>query len=204
MNPFFLSFSGRYVLASMVVLCLLLVTLVPGSLAAGPKSKAKISDGLVMNGDDNLLLYFRLLDGLTPQVEEGVNNGIPLTFTFLVELHHHTLRGLQSIASMSFDYQLRFDTLKEEYLFTSTRRPDQLIMVRSLAEASELMTWVHDLPLIPLSSLQPGHRYTVKVMAKFARKGLPPRFQNVLGFVSMWDFSTDWHYISFTMPGESS
>lgn len=170
---------------------------------AAPVSSAHIGDALVMNGDEDLLLYFRLLDGLTPQMEEGVKNGIPLTFSFQVELHHHTVKGLQPVANISFTNRLQFDTLKEEYQFVTSRHPEQTVTVKTLAEAGQLMCWVHDLSLFPLRALQARERYTVKIMASFDRRGLPARFQNVLGFVSLWDFSTDWHYISFTMPPEA-
>ena len=194
-----LSHLWHRVLLSFLVCCCLCQLSSPSHAALG--KQAFIGDGLVMNGDEQLLCYFRLFAAFNDEMVDGVESGIPLAFSFQLELHHHSPQGLVAIASHSFFHELNYNTLKQEYRFSSSRLADQVKTVTSLAEAQAMMTWVHDLPLIPLASLQPGQRYTVKVMASLARDRLPSRFQNVLGFVKSWDFSTDWHHITFTMPG---
>lgn len=185
-------------LGLLVCLLSLLFFLVRPVAAAGPP--AEIVDGLVMNSERELLLYFRLGDAMTPAMKEGVNNGITLAIIYQVELLHHASTGLESLANITFSRTLLFDTLKEEYRVTSTRQGEGAEVAATLAAAQRHLTWVHDLPLIALSGLAAGDRYLVKVMARLDRKGLPVRFQNVIGFVKTWDFTTDWYHITFAVP----
>jgi hypothetical protein len=59
------------------------------------------------------------------------------------------------------------------------------------------MTEIHSLKIIPLSELEKGRQYQLRVKAEFSKKTLPFYLHYVLFFVSLWDFETDWYALDF-------
>ena len=58
---------------------------------SGPRpawsKQAQISDIIVTNNQEYLLVYFYTKGCFTPDMNKAIQNGIPTTFTFLIELY---------------------------------------------------------------------------------------------------------------------
>ena len=131
-------------------------------------------------------------------MEEGIKNGIPVSFTFYVELLRNRKGWLnQEVVSLEFDHTLSFDTLKEEYSVVLLENPDQVIRTQSFGEAQDKMSRINGLAVSSLSSLQPDGEYRLRVKAKLAEKKLPLYFHYVIPFWGLWDFETDWYSVEF-------
>jgi hypothetical protein len=153
---------------------------------------------VVTNSSSDVLLYGKVVNGFTSEMEAALQNGIPVTFTFMVELY--TVRRTWpdwQITALTFDHTLSYDSLKEEYRVELQEKGGRTLATRSLAEAQELMTQVNGLRVIPLTQLKPDENYLLKIKAKLARKTLPLNVHALIPFWRLWDFETDWHHVIF-------
>ena len=69
--------------------------------------------------------------------------------------------------------------------------------VVSLQEAMRIMSEINGYRLLPLSRLQPGADYNLRVKALLAKKELPFKMHYLIPFYSLWGFETDWYTLSF-------
>jgi hypothetical protein len=169
------------------------------------KESARIEDIVLMNSDHDLLLYFTLRDAFTDEMAKGIENGIPVTFSFFIELYQLYAGGPErKIASQAFDHTLNYDPLKQEYLVEMEERKVSVITFKSFAEAKAAMTDIHDLQLAELALLETDGRYMVKVKAKLAKKALPMNFQYIIPFWQLWKFETEWYSLAFTYGNTGS
>ena len=158
----------------------------------------EIRDFIVTNSSTDLLLFFTISNAFTPEIEEGIHNGIPVTFTFFVELSAIRKGWVdREEVSLSFDHSLAYDTLKEEYHITSSANSMQLYITKSLNEAKSLMAEVNGFRVYPLPRLVADAEYSLRVKARLAKKTLPLFFNYLVPFGSFWDFDTDWYETEF-------
>jgi len=167
----------------------------PGSIAA---KEASINDLFVTNSDAELLLYMTVRDCFTEEMETGLHNGIPATFTFLIDLYQ-TKKAWpdRKIVSHVFNRTLAFDNLKEEYTIISSTNNNNAT-TQSLDQAKILMSQITDFSVINLQRLEAGATYSLRVKVKLAKKTLPLYFHYLIPFSSLWDFETDWHIVQFS------
>jgi len=187
----------RYHLLLCWVLLLQALLYIPASVSG--KESARIADMVLMNSEHELLLYFTLQNVFTEEMEKGIQNGIPVTFSYFIELHRLADGGLEkNIASKAFDHTLNYDPLKQEYKVEMEERKVSPFTFKSFADAKTAMTDIHDLQLAGLALLESNGRYMVKVKAKLAKKTLPMNFQYIIPFWQLWKFETNWYTLSFT------
>ncbi|HEX9716308.1 MAG TPA: DUF4390 domain-containing protein [Desulfurivibrionaceae bacterium] len=159
---------------------------------------ATIEELIVTNSSTDLLLFLTVNDAFTRQMEEGIKNGIPVTFNFYVKLERKRKAWLnQELVSLQFDHTLSYDTLKEEYSIVRSELTGQTFRTKSLAEAKKAMAQLNGPPIAPLKALLPEAGYLLKVKAKLAEKTLPLYFHYVIPFWSLWDFETAWYNVEF-------
>jgi hypothetical protein len=158
---------------------------------------ATIEELIVTNSSTDLLLFLTVNDAFTKQMEEGIKNGIPVTFNFYVKLERKRTWLNQGLVSLQFDHTLSYDTLKEEYSIVRSELIGQTFRTKSLVEAKKAMAQLNGPPIAPLKALLPEAGYLLKVKAKLAEKTLPLYFHYVIPFWSLWDFETAWYTVEF-------
>ncbi|MBU0674924.1 MAG: DUF4390 domain-containing protein [Proteobacteria bacterium] len=160
--------------------------------------KAEVTDLVVNNTKQDLVLYFSLDHAFRPEMEEGIDNGIPATFTFYVTLNEVVNEGggRRAIASLTFDHTLSFDSLKQEYRVKCSER-QKTIAAPSRLEGKKLMNRVDGVRIASLGILRPGQVYVVDVKARLERKTLPLFFHYLIPFWQLLDFDTDWNHVTF-------
>ena len=158
---------------------------------------ATIEELIVTNSSTDLLLFLTVNNAFTKQMEEGIKNGIPVTFNFYVKLERKRTWMNQELVSLNFDHSLSYDTLKEEYSIVRSELAGQTFRTKSLTEAKKAMAQLNGLPVSPLKGLIPEAGYLLRVKAKLAEKTLPLYFHYVIPFWSLWDFETEWHTVEF-------
>ncbi len=159
---------------------------------------ATIEELIVTNSSTDLLLFLTVNNAFTKQMEEGIKNGIPVTFNFYVKLERKRNTWMnQQLVSLQFDHTLSYDTLKEEYSIVRSETSGQTFRTKSLAEAKKAMAQLNGPPVAPLKSLLPDAGYLLRVKAKLAEKTLPLYFHYVIPFLSLWDFETEWYTVEF-------
>ncbi|RJX33083.1 MAG: DUF4390 domain-containing protein [Desulfurivibrio sp.] len=190
---------------NLLLLCLLLQALLFAPALAGGKEAARIGEMVLMNSEQELLVYFSLENAFTAEMEKGIENGIPVTFSYFIELYQLSAGETEKkIAGKAFDHTLKYDPLKQEYTVDMEERKVSPITFKSFGEAKTAMTDIHDLPLAGLAMLESEGRYLVQVKAKLAKKTLPMNFQYIIPFWQLWKFETDWHPLPFTYGNSGS
>lgn len=157
-----------------------------------------IADILITTSQSHLLLFCTIKNSFTPEMIEGVQNGIPVTFTFHIELEQVNNKWFdKTITEMELNHTLTFDSLKEEYLIQQSEKPTTQIKTDDLVKAMEVMSELNGIKIIPRDKLIPDEPYAIHVQAKLAEKTLPLHLHNIIPFISLWDFETDLRTIEF-------
>jgi hypothetical protein len=160
---------------------------------------AVITELTAATSDSHLLLFGTLRNSFTEEMLESLHSGIPIRFSFFVELHEFTKSMADRIvASRTFAHTLTYDILKETYRIELEETPRRNQSFTSLIEAQKMLNDLNGVRVIELSKLSPEATYTLRVKAELFNKTLPLSLQHIVPFVSWWDVETDWHTLSFT------
>jgi len=177
--------------------CVVCISLLVSSLAWGQDTR--ITDVIVTNTRDDLILYFRVEGCFTEELEEAMMAGIPTTFTFLAALNR--VRDFwtdKALASVEVRHTVKFNNLKNEFAITRSEGDGREIIVSSLEEAKRIMAEVENLKIAKLSILEKDDRYQVRIKAELNRITLPFYLHHVFRFfLFLWDFETDWYATDF-------
>ncbi len=184
----------RLALAAVIVFFILLA-------GRGARAQeATIEDLAVTNSRRDLLLYFTLAHGFTPELANGIQNGMPATFNFEIRLVPTSGKdkGGEGL-SRTFSHTLTYDTLKEEYRVQRSEQAEAVVTLTDLEEGKRLMSEINGLRITPLNALDGGGEYVLRVRASLAKNALPPTVQRLLPFWEAWDVETGWHTITFRL-----
>ena len=179
---------------SLLLFCLLWSS--PSLLQA---DEATLSDIIVTNTQDDLLVFFNIQGSFTREMEEAILNGIPATFTIIIRLYRtRTIWFDASISSIRLQHTIKYDSLKNEFRVTRSADPENELVTKDFEVAKKAMTEIRNIEVIPLEELEPGARYQLRVKAELEKVKLPLYLHYVLFFVTLWDFETDWYTVDFT------
>jgi len=159
---------------------------------------ARLTNITVSNTRDDLLLYLNVEGAFREEMKKAILSGVPATFSFFASLkrvENFWFDG--TIADIEVTHTIKYDNLKKEFSIHRFWEGDDHKVTKSFAQAQQLMTEIHSLKIIPLSRLEKGRQYQLRVKAEFSKKTLPFYLHYVLFFVSLWDFETDWYAIDF-------
>jgi Domain of unknown function (DUF4390) len=160
--------------------------------------QAQISDIIVTNNQDYLLVYFYTKGCFTPDMNKAILNGIPTTFTFLIELYKpRSLWPNKRLIALKLHHTIKYDSLREEFSVTLSERGNQTFVVKDFSKAQEMMADVSNVQLILLQTLEKNNQYQLRIKAELNKVRLPLYLHYLLFFVSLWDFETDWYVVDF-------
>lgn len=160
--------------------------------------EARLTDIIVTNTRDDLLLYLKVEGAFREKMKTAIHSGIPTTFAFFVDLNR--VRGFwpdKRIASLRETHSITYDTLKKEYTIDRSWDNAGSVNTQSFVEAQRLMTEIDSLKIVPLQQLVKGSQYQIRTKAELSKLKLPFYLHHVLFFLSLWDFRTDWYTIDF-------
>jgi hypothetical protein len=159
---------------------------------------ATLTDIIVTNTRDDLLVYLSVEGAFTQKMEDAVKRGVPASFSFFVNLYR--TRGMwfdKKMADLTLTHTVKYNSLKKEYAVSRSWDSNSPVIVQSLDAAKTLMTEIDSLKVIPLGRLEKGKQYQIQAKAKLRRVTLPYYLHYVLFFLSFWDFETDWYTVDF-------
>lgn len=158
----------------------------------------KITDILVTNNSENVLLYARLVNGFKPEMEMAILAGIPAVFTLQLEVHQErSLVWDKTIASHEIKRTMKYDNLKKTFsIYTNGNQ--QPVIFSDFESAQKAMTDFNGIIAVPLSSLTKGKNYYMLIKVKMDKVRLPLHMEYVFFFVSFWDFETAWNRQNFS------
>lgn len=183
---------------SLIVLVIMIFSTVAGAQVA-PEKKATINELTATTSETHLIVFGTLENSFTSEMIELLHSGIPLRFSFYVELYKTTENWRDElIIANNFQHIMTFDTLKENYKVTLEEDNNKVLSFRSLFEAQKEINEINGVKVVELKEILPNNRYKLKMKAELYRKTLPLSLHNILPFLSWWDIETDWHTLTFT------
>jgi glycerophosphoryl diester phosphodiesterase len=185
--------SGQRV-TGLLVLVILLLSVYGVAMA----KDATLTNIIVTNTRDDLLVYLSVEGAFTQKMEDAVKNGVPASFTFFVNLYRTRSMWLdKKLADLTITHTIKYNSLKKEYAVSRSWDSNSPVILQSFDAAKKLMTEIDSLKVIPLGMLERGKQYQIQAKAKLSRVTLPYYLHYVLFFLSLWDFETDWYTIDF-------
>ncbi len=175
------------------------LSLIPLSVVPVNAGEAFLTDIDVSISNGHLVLHFTVADCFTEDMKKAIDSGITTTFNFYVRVYE--VRDLwwdKQIADMTVNHDVQYDNLKKVYMVRLFERDDKPIFIRDFNEVKKQMSEITGLKVAELKDLQAGRPYQVCLMAELDKIRLPFYLHNVLFFLSLWDFETDWISVGFT------
>jgi hypothetical protein len=182
----------RYLLPVFFFFLLANFSLVRGSYG----QEAVITDFTVTNSETDLLLYMTVKDWMTAEMEAAIQNGIPITFAFYIDLFANRSKWPdKKIREFEFNHIMEYDSLKKEYTILRHENGDSKVTA-SFEEAKKIISEINGFKVLELNELDPQTSYTLRAKAKMARKTMPLYFHYLIPFSSPWAFETKWHKLN--------
>jgi hypothetical protein len=154
---------------------------------------AGIRDLFVSNNANHVLVYARLTNCFTKDIEEAILAGVPTTFTILLDLYQERSYWMDKrIVRTTISHTIKYDNVKKLFLVSingekeATAFPDFEVAKRAMAD-------LNGVPIAQLTTLRRNDYYYVQIKAKLDKVRLPLHLEYVFFFVSLWDFETEWY-----------
>ena len=181
-----------------LIICLIAISFTDHSPAAQTQQKATFKELTATTSETHLLLFGTLQYTFSSEMVETLHSGIPLRFSFFVELNKIAENWPEEqVITRNFQHVLTYDTLKETYRITLEEDNNRIVSFKSLEEGQKVLNEINGARIVELSQLIPDNRYKLKIRAELYQKTLPLSLHNVLPFLSWWDIETDWHSLEF-------
>ncbi|MBS0014668.1 MAG: DUF4390 domain-containing protein [Desulfobacterales bacterium] len=182
------------------LLILLAVVLIPAMVPAGAAAqKARLTDMVVSNTRDDLLLFVTVKGAFTEQMKQAVLNGIPTSFSFIVRLEKSNVFVLPNtlVAEKKVTHTIKYESLKKQFVVRRSWEENRTLTTDSFEKARQWMSEIKSLRIAAIDRLQEGKKYRIRAKARLDTVELPFYLNYVFFFVSLWDFETNWHSIEF-------
>jgi len=160
--------------------------------------EARLSNIIVTNTRDDLLVYLNVEGAFRDKMEKAILSGVPATFSFFITLYR--VRNLwldKEIADLKVTHTIKYNNLKKEFIVKRSWESDKTRVTQSFEEAHKLMADVDSLKIVSLDRLEKGKVYQIRAKAELSKLTLPFYLHYILFFVQLWDFETDWYTIDF-------
>ena len=152
----------------------------------------KMTDILITNNTENVLLYARLVNGFKPEMESAILAGVPTIFTMQLEVYQsRSLVWDKKITSHEIKRTIKYDNLKKTFsIYTNGNK--QPVVFSDFESAQKAMADFNGIIAVPLASLVKGNNYYLLMKIKMDKMRLPLHLEYLFFFVSYWDFETAW------------
>lgn len=179
-------------------LCGFLLLIQPCAPFAANAAAPEIKDIIVTTSDVDLLLFATVNNGFTQEMLDGVKTGVPVVFTYQLELVKTGGNWLDtSLIESAVTHTLTFDPNQQEYRIAFSDQDNKVITTKDVEQAKQLMAELNGVRVIPLAQLIPDAPYAIHFKVTLKKGALPLGMHRILPFSSLWDFETDWRTIEF-------
>ena len=153
------------------VICIFVLGLVALSFNGIALAKnAKLTNIIVTNTRDDLLIYLSVEDAFTQKMEETINRGVPVSFSFFVNLYRTRTMWLdKEMADLTITHTIKYNSLKKEYAVSRSWDSNSPVIVQSFDSAKKLMSEIDSLKVVPLEFLEKGKQYQIQAKANATR-----------------------------------
>jgi Domain of unknown function (DUF4390) len=165
--------------------------------AQGRAVQPRIADILISNNSENLFLYARCVDCFKTEMESAILAGVPTVFTLQLDVcQERLLIWNKTIISKEIKRTIKYDNLKKTFSIYTNDNLDAVVFP-DFESAQKAMADFNGIIASPLSALDKGNQYYLKMRVKIDKVRLPLYMEYVFFFVSFWDFETAWYKKGF-------
>jgi hypothetical protein len=151
----------------------------------------------VTNDATHVLVYARVTNCFTKDMEAAILAGVPTTFTFLMDLFQERRYWPDKrLTRLTVRHTIKYDIVKRLFSVSSDGEKEPTLF-QDYESAKRAMADLNGLQLAPLKSLKRSEYYYVQIKAKLEKVRLPLHMEYIFFFVSLWDFETDWYREGF-------
>ncbi len=158
--------------------------------------------GFSVSGMDSLKVSFSVRDAFTKEMEDALKSGLPIAFTFNVELDRVRSMWIdEELGAWEFRHVVRYDTLKDEYVVSrdeANGNGDSGVRTKDFNEMKEIMSALTLARIAPQKAFEAGESYELRAKATLKTVTLPFFLDHVLFFVKAWNIETDWFSYHFS------
>ena len=175
-----------------------MVLLIAVGLSPAWSQEARLTNIVVNNTRDDLLLYLNVDGAFSEKIREAVLTGVPVSFSFFINLYRvNTLWLNQRIEALKIVHTIKYNNLKKEFTIQRSWDNGPALVTQSFTQAQNWMTAIDSFAIIALEQLEKGRQYQIRAKAQLNKLTLPFYLHYILFFISLWDFETDWYTIDF-------
>jgi len=155
----------------------------PSLVNIGVGTKGKI---VVMNA--------RLVDGFNDSIMDAIENGIPISFTFTVELRQkNNLWNDTLVSSNTINHIIQYDSLKKVYRFSeSGKGVKRKIITRNKEKYQKLMLKLENIPIVSIKRLTSNEKYYIRVKANLETDHMWFPFNHLFSYLPYNNFEASW------------
>lgn len=141
-----------------------------------------------------VLMNANMIHGLTDKIQEAIQSGVPITFTYRIELRKIVpvfADGL--ISSNTVKNTIEYDSLKKVYRFTAKgKNYKRTVNTHDQKLSKQLMMSLRKVPVAPTHKLDPEEKYYLRVKADLETDRFWFPFNYLFFFVPFKDVKTAW------------
>jgi len=185
-------------LSSIPKIRVILITLLIFTHSVAFAQEASLSNIIITNTRDDLLIYLTVDGAFREQMKQAVLSGVATTFSFLITLDRvRNLWANKEVMDLKVSHTIKYNTLKKEFSIKRSWENRKPLVTQSFEEAKKWMSEINGMKLVSLNRLEKDKRYQLSAKAELNKMTLPFYLHHVLFFVSLWDFETEWFTIDF-------
>ncbi|HIF02975.1 MAG TPA: DUF4390 domain-containing protein [Nitrospinaceae bacterium] len=141
-----------------------------------------------------VVINARLVEGFTPDIEEAVENGIPLTFIFEAELRQANYLWNDTLISRNIiKHVIKYDSLKQVYRFTETGKGvKRKIATRNKQKSQKMMLTLSNIPIASARRIASNEKYYIRIKASLETDSFWFPFSELLFFLPFNNFNSAW------------
>ncbi|MEC7641813.1 MAG: DUF4390 domain-containing protein [Nitrospinota bacterium] len=135
-----------------------------------------------------------LVNGFSKNILEAINNGIPMTFTYTVELWRTSPLWIDNLVDHNtISNTVQYDSLKKAYRLSSVGRGvKRKVITHDINRLRQLMLRLKDIPVASMRRLDEDQQYYVRVKADLETDRFWFPFNYIFFFVPFNDVKTAW------------
>ncbi|MFA4915904.1 MAG: DUF4390 domain-containing protein [Syntrophales bacterium] len=157
--------------------------------------EAKIADFMLTSSAGNIVVYARVTNCFTKDMESAILAGVPTTFTFLVNLYQKRIHWLdKNISRLVISHTIKYDSVKKNFNFSSINGQEKSAEFQDFDSAKRAMADLNGVIVSSTKNLKKNKTYYISVKAEMDKVHLPLHMDF---FISLWDFETNWYRQEF-------
>jgi len=139
-------------------------------------------------------MHARLVDGFTDSIQEAIESGVAMTFTYQIELRQESAVLRDSlVSSNTVQHTIKYDSLKKVYRFSEFGKGvKRKIITRNKENYQKRMLTLENIPIASIRRLDPSERYYIRVKADIETDRLWFPFNYLFFFLPFNDFNASW------------